>query len=71
MIIEVKTVQVVPGGETPSLDDIVKAKSLAIKNHCIINLQWTVKYSGLYSIMIDEDSDVEVKYNGLPKVYGV
>lgn len=71
MIKEVKTVQVVPDGKTPSLDDILKAKRIAIKSHCVVDLQWTIKCGGLYNIIIDEDSDIEAKYNGLPKVYGV
>ena len=70
MIKEVKTIMVLDQ-KAPSFSDIEEAKSIAMKNHCLVRIEWCIPFSGNYSRMVSEYSDLEEIYNSLPKVYGV
>lgn len=70
MIKEVKTIMVLDH-KAPSFNDIEEAKAIAIENHCLIKIEWSIPYSGNYHKLISEYDDPEEIFDSLPKVYGL
>lgn len=55
----------------PKLEDIQDCIDKAKEYGCYIKLEWFVKYSGTYHVMVKYDDDAKEIYEQLPKVYGV
>ena len=70
MITEVKT-YTTEFDKVPSDDDIIECIELANKYDCIINLVWTLKWSGHFSRYIHPNSIFEEINNAIPRSYGM
>lgn len=70
MITEVKT-YTTEFNESPSDNDIKECIELAKKYNCVINLVWTLKWSGHFSHYIHPNSTFEDIKNTMPRCYGL
>lgn len=70
MLIKVET-YVCEFDKTPSEDDIKQALQLAKEHNCVIEIVWTLKWSGTYKRMFDSETTFEAAMNSLPKCYGL
>lgn len=70
MITEVKT-YTTEFNESPSDNDIKECIELAKKDNCVINLVWTLKWSGHFSRYIHPNSTFEDIKNTMPRCYGM
>lgn len=70
MITEVKT-YTTEFNESPSDNDIKECIELAKKYNCVINLVWTLKWSGHFSRYIYPNSIFEDIKNAMPRCYGM
>ncbi len=55
----------------PKPEDIQDCINLAKEDGSIIRLEWFVKYSGTYHVMIQYDDNAKEIFDRLPKVYGI
>ena len=55
----------------PSDADLLKCIDIAKGNGCIVQLQWTLKWSGNYFIQVTKDSTLQTLKDKLPKSYGI
>lgn len=55
----------------PKDDDLILAMNIAKENHCIVKITWVMKWSGHYSIFVQESDSFEEVKARLPKVYGM
>lgn len=55
----------------PNDADFLKCIDIAKGNGCIVQLQWTLKWSGNYSIQVTKDSTLQTLKDKLPKTYGI
>ena len=70
MITEVKT-YATEFNESPSDNDIKECIELAKQYNCVINLVWTLKWSGHFSRYIHPNSTFEDIKNTMPRCYGM
>ena len=70
MIAEVKT-YTTEFNESPSDNDIRECIELAKQYNCVINLVWTLKWSGHFSRYIHPNSTFEDIKNTMPRCYGL
>lgn len=72
MIKEVKTYLIDELNATPTFEDVKACVKIAKENNCIVELKWTMKWSGHYSRYIRATDDPQEFYDTkLPKVYGM
>lgn len=55
----------------PDDEDLAKAIEIAKENHCFVKIEWTMKWSGSYSLVADEDDTIEDLKRHIPKIYGM
>lgn len=55
----------------PNDDEIKECLRIANEKHCVIRLEWNVRYSGRFQMTIREEMTLEECKQRLPKVYGV
>lgn len=55
----------------PQDEDIQKGLDIAKTDKCIVNIRWTVHWSGVFTVSMNEESTVEEVKEQLPKGYPV
>ena len=59
-------------GDPPGFNDIKDCIAIARKENCVVQLIWSMKWSGTYDRYIYADDDPsEVMKNRIPHTYGV
>ena len=72
MLKEVKAYMIDELDKTPTLQNIEECIAIAKENDCIVELNWTMKWSGHYTRYIRANDDPQDFYNNkLPRVYGL
>ena len=72
MIKELKTYRVTTPNQIPTEDDIRAAINIAKVEHCYINIEYYIQYSGWYIISIGENSTIEAVQEQIKgKIYPV
>jgi hypothetical protein len=57
---------------TPSWEEIQEAHNMAVKEDCVVHLNWFVQYNGWNDRYIMKDTDIEKLNNSLRHIiYGI
>lgn len=71
MLKRIKEYKVQPNDYSPKEEDLKTAIEIAKIEHCIVRINWWIKYNGDYYLDVYEDSNLEDLKNKLPKYYGM
>jgi hypothetical protein len=55
----------------PTDDDLMQAIEIAKKDNCVVEIHWTLKWSGHYARYFYADDTLETARDKLPKIYGM
>ncbi len=56
---------------TPKDEDILQAIEIAANNKCLVELHWSVVYSGRYRMTVSESDTLDSVKKFIPKYYGI